>query len=87
MSHPAKLEEGASDIDRAHKTLEWAAHFRRIANAPLRRQDSSDAWGERQSRLAASRDAIKLRLRGIMELNKAKRAAKKKANNGTESSE
>jgi len=71
----AKVEQAT--IKHARLLLKWADHFRRIANAPLKKQDSSDAWSERQAKLAASRDAINLRLRGTYELNKAKNRAKK----------
>ena len=89
MSHPAKLEGEHTypSIAHARKTLEWADHWARIANSPLKHQDDSDSWHERQNRLTAARDAVKLRLKGTMELNLAKRAIKKKANNGTESTE
>jgi hypothetical protein len=62
-------------IESANHMLKLSAHFRRIANAPLKRQDSSDAWNERQNRLAASRDSLRLLIRGTMELNQAKRKA------------
>jgi uncharacterized protein len=36
----------------------WAAQSR----APLKKQDSSDAWNERQNRLAAARDSVRSHL-------------------------
>jgi hypothetical protein len=46
---------------------DMAQHWLRIANAPLKKQDSSDAWNERQNRLAAGRDAAKLLMRSARE--------------------
>lgn len=62
-------------IESANATLELSAHFRRMANAPLKRQDSSDAWNERQNRLLSSRESLRLLIKGTMALNQAKRAA------------
>lgn len=66
--------------------LKMSAHFQKIANAPLKKKGTSDAWNERQNRLAAQRDATKLKLRGTMEKNKAKAKAKKKRSRGSKSS-
>ncbi len=74
-------------ITNAQATLKMAAHFKKIANSPLKKKGTNDAWNERQNRLAAARDSVKLLIRGTMELNQAKRALKKKANSGAKSSE
>jgi len=55
-------------------TLKLSAHFKRIADAPLTKQGTSDAWNERQNRLAASRDSAKLLIKGTIAKNQAKRA-------------
>jgi len=55
--------------------LKMGAHFMEIANAPLKRQGTSDAWNERQNRLAAGRDGIRLLLRGTLEKNLAGKAS------------
>ena len=78
---PTKAKKKAQKktaTQKAQAKLKLSAHFRRIANAPLKKQDSSDAWNERQNRLVASRDSAKLLVKGTQELNQAKRAAKKK---------
>ena len=59
--------------------LKNSARMRKVANAPLKKKGTSDAWNERQNRLAASKDSAKLLVRGIIKKNKAKRKAKKKA--------
>jgi len=46
------------------KLNKMGRHFGRISQAPLKHQDSSDAWNERQNRLAAGRDSAKLLIRG-----------------------
>ena len=54
--------------------LALSLHFGDIGRQPLKHQDSSDAWNERQNRLAASYDAAKLQIRAALtpqELGKA----------------
>lgn len=66
-------------IKSATATLKLSAHFRRLSRAPLKKKGTSDAWNERQNRLASSRESAKLLIKGTRELNQAKRAAKKRA--------
>ena len=49
--------------------MEMGRHFARISRQPLKKQDSSDAWNERDNRLIAGRDAAKLLMRGAATLN------------------
>jgi hypothetical protein len=52
--------------------IEMGRHFGEISRAPLKKQNSSDAWNERQNRLTAGRDSAKLLVKGTMAKNKAK---------------
>jgi hypothetical protein len=40
--------------------LELGRNFAKISRAPLKRQNSSDAWNERDNKLVAGRSAAKL---------------------------
>ena len=44
----------------------------RYSKAPLKDQDSSDAWNERQNRLANARMGVDFLMQGIMMANKLK---------------
>ncbi len=65
----AKGRTGGSDGEAATK---MGRHFAKIANSPLKKQKTSDAWNERQNRLTAGRDSAKLLMKGTMEKNKSK---------------
>lgn len=64
--------------EKAEATTKMGRHFGRISRAPLKRQNSSDAWNERQNRLTAGRDAAKLLIRGALEKNLAKKGTNSK---------
>jgi len=66
-------------IEGGEAKLALSRHFAKIAKAPLKKQGTSDAWNERSNRIAASRDALSLRAKGIIEINRAKAAKKKVA--------
>ena len=56
--------------------------FAKMAQRPLKKK-GGDAWNERQNRLASSRDAAKLLIKGTIAKNKAKAKKKKVKKRGT----
>jgi hypothetical protein len=54
------------------KALELAKHFGRISRAPLKRQDSSDAWNERDNKIVAGRVAFDLYIKAGLLKGKGK---------------
>lgn len=75
------------DEDRGQRSIDHGRHFAEIARAPLKRQDSSDAWNERDNKLVASRTAVMMLIRGTLEKNRAKAAKKRKLRRGSKSSQ
>ncbi len=68
-----RFPTGRTGESKGKAQVKMGRHFAKIANAPLKKQNSSDAWNERQNRLTAGRDSAKMLMRGTMEQNKAKR--------------
>lgn len=85
------LVEGPPSLKRGNSKIKMGRHFAKISRAPLKSQDSSDAWNERSRRLASGYDAAKLLATGIIERNKARHAiieaGKKRELNGSRPSE
>lgn len=60
------------------KTRAMARHFGKISRAPLKRQNGSDAWSERDSRVVAGQTAANLYIQSALEKGKEKAKAKRK---------
>jgi len=52
--------------------VKMGKRYAEISRMPLEKQDTSDAWNERQNRLAAGRMSADLLTKGTMLKNKAK---------------
>ena len=73
---PHQLGKKVSKVSSKKKyesQMELGRNFSRVARAPLKKQDTSDAWNERQNRLAAARDAVKIKMKATMERNRKKK--------------
>lgn len=63
------------DYTLADKMRAMAEHWAKIANAPLKKQHTGDAWNERQNKLVASRDAAKMHIKASLERGRARQQA------------
>jgi hypothetical protein len=63
------------DYTLSDKMREMARHFARISNMPLKRQNSSDAWNERDNKLVAARTAAQIHIKASLERGRARQQA------------
>lgn len=59
-------------MDKAAFIMGEGRRFARMANRPLTKQHTSDAWNERQNRISSSRIAVDLLMKSVMMGNKLK---------------
>ena len=72
-SDPRCKTKTRSPREQYEASMEMGRRFADISTAPLTKQDTGDAWNERQNRLAAARDAAKIMLNATMRYNRSKR--------------
>jgi hypothetical protein len=73
-----KVARKKATVKSGKAKVKMGRHFAKISRAPLKRQKSSDAWNERDNKIVAARTGAKLMVKGTIEINKAKKRAKKK---------
>jgi hypothetical protein len=73
---PGIMAEAAAErqemIETYERSIKYARKQAAMSRRPLEKQDTDDAWNERQNRLASGRIAADILLRATMKLNKAK---------------
>jgi hypothetical protein len=77
MGDKKRISKGRTGGSPGEAAVKEGRRFAKMAQRPLKKQNSSDAWNERANRVSSSRDAAKLLMKGTMEKNKAKAKGKK----------
>lgn len=72
MSDKKRFKNGRTGESKGDKAVAMGRHFAKISRAPLKRQNSSDAWNERDNKIVASRTAAQMLMKGTIEKNKSK---------------